>query len=157
MAQPVYLNLVISGEEVFGESPVTTLEREHSIECSSFELAIAAGVDTSRTGRTRGPVRIKKRIDRSTAILIRALCRNEEVKTAEFRFFRPKTDTAAEEEHFYTVLLENARVTSVKQLSEDHLSAGPEAPPMMEEVELMYESISWTYEIGGYSHTDTVR
>ncbi len=157
MAQPVYLNLVIGGEEVFGESPVTTLEREHSIECSSFEFAIATAVDTSRTGRTRGPVRIKKRIDRSTAILIRALCRNEEVKTAEFRFFRPTPNTPGAEEHFYTVLLENARIVSVKQLSEDQRSAGPEAPAMMEEVEFVYESISWTYEIGGYSHTDTIR
>jgi type VI secretion system secreted protein Hcp len=100
-------------------------------------------------------VNFVKRIDRSTPLLLKALVRNERVDEAEFRFFRPDTETG-EEVHFYTVRLENGKITGVEQSSEDSTLVGDDAPPMLEEVAIVFHTITWTYEPTGATHTDSL-
>ena len=159
MAQTVHLKLEIDGNEVEGESTISSLEREGTIECSAFTY----GLDTPRdeaSGALSGkrqhrPVTITKRIDKTTPLLLKAVCNNEPVTKAEFRFFRPELGAPGTEEHFYTVLLENAYISSVGQESRDAITGGKNAPPMMEEVSLVFGRITWTYEIGGATHRDS--
>ncbi len=158
MAQTVHLKLEIDGNLIEGESTVTSMEREGSIECLSFgyEVTTPRNASGALTGRRQhGPIRIHKRIDKSTPLLIKALCKNEPVTLGEFRFFRPDASGSGAEEHFYTILMEKGYVASVLQLSEDVIMAGDQAPPMMEEVSFVFRDITWTYEIGGVTHKDS--
>jgi type VI secretion system secreted protein Hcp len=160
MAQTVHLSLEIDGNAIEGESTIASMEREGTIECASFKYGLITPRETATgalTGRRQhSPCVITKRIDKSTPLLLKALCQNEPVTNAKFRFFRPSLEAGAEE-HFFTVLLESGYVGSVKQLSEDVVMAGKDAPPMMEEVSFVFQDITWTYEIGGATHKDSWR
>lgn len=160
MAQTVHLKLQIDGNDVEGESTIASLDREGTIECSSFHSGLTAPYDPATilltARRQHEPVRIYKRIDKSTPLLLKALCRSEPVTSAEFRFFRPAVSGAGAEEHFFTVKLENGRISSVRQVSEDAIMAGEAAPPMMEEVSFVFQQITWTYEDGGATHSDRI-
>jgi type VI secretion system secreted protein Hcp len=157
MAQTVHLKMAIDGNDIVGESTIASLEREGTIECSAFYYSLmtpreeATGQLTGK--RQHGPVKIVKRIDKSSPLLLKALCRNEMVTSAEFRFFRPSPGGSGAEEHFYTVLLENGYISSINQVSEDAIVGGKTAAPMMEEVGFIFQTITWTYEIGGATRT----
>ena len=159
MAQTVHLALKIDGNDIVGESDATSLDRADTIECSSFKYMLVSPREGS-TGRLTGkrqhkPVKITKRVDQTTPLLLKALCKNEMCDEANFMFYRPSVDTGGAEEKYYTVKLENGYVSGVSQLSEDAIMAGESAPPMMEEVSFVFQTITWTYEKNGATHVDT--
>ena len=92
MAQSVHLFLKAAGNEVHGESTIKSLDRENSIECLSFTDAVRTAREASSgmaTGdRTYEPLVVQKRIDKSSPLLAKALCNNEEIE-GTFRFYRP--------------------------------------------------------------------
>ena len=93
MAQTVHLKLQIDGNDIEGESTIGSMDREGTIECSAFEYRlttpreVGSGALTGR--RQHSAVVITKRIDKTTPLLLKALCQNEIVTEATFRFFRP--------------------------------------------------------------------
>ena len=158
MAQTVHLKLQIDGNDLSGESTIRSMEREDTIECSGFTCGLEVGRDMSGqiTDKKRYEhVTITKRIDRTTPLILKALCYNEPVTRAEFRFYRPSSGSSGAEEHFYTILLENGFISSVQQMSSDSIIGGEDAPPMMEEISIFFQDITWTYEIGGATHKDS--
>lgn len=152
-AENVYLSLKANGNDIQGESTVTSQGRANTIECMAFEFA----VEISRAGatatgrRTYEPIRFVKRIDKSTPLLYKALTQNEVVE-GKFRFFRPSPTGDGTTQHFYTIEFKNGRIASVRN-SVDNLSHPNQAPT--EEVTIVFQSITWTYEIGGITHHDT--
>lgn len=157
MAQPVYLFLKAAGNDIEGESTVKSLEREGSIECLSFK----DGVRTARekgsaiaTGdRTYEPLVIEKRIDKSTPLLAKALCKNEDVE-GTFKFYRPSPTGDGTQQHFFTIEIKEAKVSGIERVSPDTLDpASAEAPPT-ERVSFVFGRIIWTYEDGGQTHED---
>ncbi len=117
MAQTVHLKLQIDGNDIEGESTISSMDREKTIECNSFEDSLRSPTE-ARTGLMTGrrqytPVVITKRIDKSTPLLFNALTMNEPVDSAEFRFFRPSSGGSGAEEQFQTILLEDARISSI--------------------------------------------
>ena len=100
-------------------------------------------------------VTIHKRIDKTTPLIIKAICNNEPVSEAKFRFFRPHMGGGGAEQHFYTVTLTGGAVVSVSQVSEDAIMGGEHAAPMMEEFSFNFFEIEWVYEEGGIIHSDS--
>jgi type VI secretion system secreted protein Hcp len=159
MAQPIYLFLELAnGGKIDGESTVSSLGRENSIECSSFDYGVISPREASSgllTGRRQHrPVEVWKRIDMSTPLLLKALCENDKVVSAELKFFRPAVGGEGSEEHYYTVKLEEGYISGIEHKSEDALMAGELAPPAMEKVTFFFQDITWTYEVNGATHTD---
>lgn len=143
-----FVRLKIDGNDVEGESTITSMEREGTIECFGFQYDLTMPRDEATgalTGkRQHSPVTIIKRIDKSTPLLYKALCLNEPVTSAEFRFYRPSPGSADGEEHFYTILLENGYVTDISSVGRG-----------LERVSFVFQDITWTYEIGGATHKDS--
>jgi type VI secretion system secreted protein Hcp len=159
MAEPVYLKLEIDRYDIEGESTKSSMDREGSIECSTYHQEVKTSLDpvTGQPSGKRqvGAVTISKRIDKTTPLLIKALCERVPqtgMVDAEFRFFRMAVGGSGAEEHYYTVLARGGHIASVDQLSEDPIAAGDGAPPMMEQVSFVFPDITWTYEIGGATH-----
>ena len=92
MAMTVHLYLTANGTKIDGDSSILSLDRENSIECLSFEDSVRTAREASSgmaSGeRTYEPVRVTKRIDKSSPLLAKALCDNEVIE-ATFKFFRP--------------------------------------------------------------------
>jgi len=163
MAETVHLYLKANGQDIQGESTQLDLGRENSIECLSFK-------DSVRTARERGsraavgrrvhePVIIEKRIDKSSPLLAKALCRNEVIE-GEFKFFRPSPKGDGATEQFFTVTIAGGRIDSIERVSPNSIDPAESMCPPMETVAFVYASIRWTYVPSGaefedkWSHSD---
>ena len=144
-----YLKLYIDDTLIEGESTRTSMDRENKIECGGFVHALTTPRDETGqlTGRRRhSPIRIVKRNDKSTPLLYQALCLNEPVDSAEFRFFRPSPDGSGSEEQYYTVLLENGYVSDIQTDGSG-----------LESVSFVFQDVTWTYEVGGAPYKESWR
>lgn len=160
MAETVHLYLKANGADIQGESTQTSLGREGSIECLSFQDAVrtarekGSGMATGR--RTYEPMMLTKRIDKSSPLLAKALCNNEVIKGV-FKFFRPNPTGDGTTQHFFTVEFDEGRVASIKRVSPDTIDPASALAPPLETVEFVFHNITWTYEDGGVSHHDNWR
>jgi type VI secretion system secreted protein Hcp len=156
MAETVHLYLKSNGSDIKGESTQTSLGRADSIECLYFEDSVrtarekGSGQATGR--RTYEPVRILKRIDKSSPLLAKSLCNNEKID-GTFKFFRPNPDTG-EAGHFFTVEISAGRLAGIKRVSPNVIDPAAGSDPPTEEVSFVFHTITWTFEEGGVQHTD---
>lgn len=160
MSLSVHLTLTANGNDIQGESEQTSLGRENTIECYTFDYGVHAGSEAF-SGRASGhrnyePIRIIKRVDKSTPLLWKALCNNEAIE-GTFRFYRPSPSGDGTTQHFYTVEIKEARVVGI-DLSSPYASpqAGANEPPV-ETVSFNFNNIVQTYEDGGVGHEDNYR
>jgi type VI secretion system secreted protein Hcp len=160
MAETVHLVLKANGTQIQGESTQTSLGRENTIECLAWEQAIETareGGTAMATGRRQfKPVIIKKRIDKATPLLAKALTENAALE-AQFMFFRPNPAGDGTTEQFFTVELKEARIASIKLWVPDATMPAAEAIPPLEQVELVFGNIVWTYNPSGVQHEDSWR
>ncbi|MCA9693908.1 MAG: type VI secretion system tube protein TssD [Nannocystaceae bacterium] len=160
MAQTVHAHLTANGKAVEGESTITTLGREGSIECVEFEDRSVVEVNQA-TGRPLGqrqhqPLRIVKRIDQSSPILAQAMCKNE-VIAGSFDFYRPHPEGDGTEQKFFTVEVEGGYITEIRRHSPDCSNPAQTRAEPSEEVRLTYHTITWTFHEGGKTYTDNWR
>jgi type VI secretion system secreted protein Hcp len=99
------------------------------------------------------PLRITKRIDPASPLILRAVTQGQVVE-GSFRFYRV-SKTSGALQLFYTVDIRQARVTSVKQVSPDRLTPATASAPPTEEVAIAFNTIRWTFTEGGVTHEDS--
>jgi type VI secretion system secreted protein Hcp len=157
MAETVHLYLKANGNDIKGESTQTSMGRQDTIECISYEQ----GVQTAReaatnmvTGRRQfTPLKIVKRIDKASPLIMKALTTNAKID-ATFKFFRPNPSGDGTTEQFYTVTLKEGNISSVRQLVPSTIQAATAGEPPMEEIAFVFKTIRWTYTNGGLEHED---
>ncbi len=158
MGETVHLVLKANGQAIQGQSTQTSLGRENSIECFEYEQEVdtareaASGMATGR--RTYRPLRILKRIDKSSPLIEKALVLNQVIE-AEFKFFRPNPLGDGTTQQFYTVHIKQGRIATVKQFVPN--TQGPDSihEHPLEEVTFVFHTIKWTWTDGGVEHEDT--
>lgn len=144
-----WMTLRIAGMQIEGDTYREA--RKGMIEVMQFEQSVitareaGSGMATGR--RQYQPLLIRKRIDKASPLLMRALTENQPVEVS-FGFYRPNPTGDGTDERFYEVDIRNARVASIK------LVQGSSDPPM-EEVTFVFHTIRWTYTNGGVTHEDT--
>jgi type VI secretion system secreted protein Hcp len=156
-APNVLLFLTANGTAIEGDSLQKT--REGAIECVYFSSSVATTRVTSGSGmatgrRTHGPIVIRKRIDKATPLLAKALVQNE-VVVGTFKFFRLAEDGT--EQHFFTIEFDHGRVAAQTTYSPDNVAASGQAgqAPFMEEVRFVYQLITWRYDPDGIEFEDS--
>ncbi|MBC8074063.1 MAG: type VI secretion system tube protein Hcp [Deltaproteobacteria bacterium] len=158
MAETVHGFFKFNGSDVQGESSQVSLGREGSVECLYFEHEVGtareAGSGLATGRRQYKPLVIRKRIDKSTPLFAKALCDNEKVE-GTFKFFRPNPTGDGTTEQFYTIEIKNGRLASFKQISPDSSQPALSTMPEMEEISIIFHTITWTYSNGGITHQDT--
>ena len=158
MAETVHLFLKVNGKDIAGESTQTSLGRENSIECLLFEHSTLSARDLTTglaTGRRQfQPIKIRKRIDKSTPLLAKAMTENS-VAEGEFKFFRPNPTGDGTTEQFFTIKITGARVTETHLTSPnvEELATSNQHP--YEDIHFTFGVINWTYTNGGVTHEDT--
>lgn len=157
-AETVHLYLLANGQPIKGESTQTSMGRQDSIECLYYDEKVAAAREAG-SGMTTGrrqyePILIRKRIDKSSPLLAKALTQNQNVD-ATFKFFRPSPRGDGTTQQFYTVAIKHGRVASIRQVVPDTLTPASSTQPPLEEVTFVFSTISWTYTEGGVTHEDT--
>ena len=118
----------------------SSLGRAQSIECVHYHQAIdtpsqiSSGKGTAR--RQYGPLLIRKRIDKASPLIAKALIQNS-VVDAVFKFFRTKDDGTLEQ--FYTTQIRQARIASFSQYVPDVLEPATASEPPLEEVTFVFQ------------------
>lgn len=157
MAQTVHLWLKAAGTNIEGDSTIESLDRADTIECLSFEDSVRTAREASSgvaSGeRTYEPIRITKRIDKSSPLLAKALTNNEVIEGI-FKFYRPDPAGSGTQEHFFTVEIREGRIASITRVSPDTIDPASANTPPTEEVTFVFGYIRWTYEPGGQEHID---
>ncbi len=157
MAETVHLYLKANGSDIQGESTQTSLGRENSIECFYLESGIAttreAGSARAAGRRQHHPLTIRKRIDKASPLISKALCSNEVIE-GTFKFFRPNPTGDGTTQQFFTMKITKGRVASQRLWSPDSLVPATSTEPPLEEVSFVYHTIEWTFTDGGVTHQD---
>ena len=160
MAETVHAYIKSNGSDIQGESSQTSLGRENSIECFYFEdnvrTAREKGTGMATGRRTYEPIKFLKRIDKSSPLLAKSLCNNEVIE-GSFRFFRPSPTGDGTTQQFFTVEITEGRIASIKRVSPNCIDPASSADPPLEEIQVVFHTITWTYEDGGVMHTDSWR
>ncbi|MFN8587440.1 MAG: type VI secretion system tube protein TssD [Candidatus Eisenbacteria bacterium] len=158
MAETVHLYLKANGSDVQGESSQTSLGRENSIECIFFEsgaiTAREAGSGLATGRRQYTPILIRKRIDKSTPLIAKALCENQVVE-GTLKFFRPNPTGDGTTEQFFTMVFKKGRIESQRLWVPDTIVPATSTEPPQEEIGFVFHTIGWTYTNGGVTHEDT--
>lgn len=158
MAETVHLYLKANGSDIKGESTQQSLGRADSIECVYYKQSIVtareAGSGMATGRRQYEPLIIRKRIDKSSPLLAKALCDNQVIE-AEFKFFRPNPTGDGTTEQFYTVAIKQGRIASIAAVVHDTIVPSTATDPPLEEVSFVFHTISWTYTNGGVTHEDS--
>ncbi|MFX1512920.1 MAG: type VI secretion system tube protein TssD [Promethearchaeota archaeon] len=140
------------------DGSVTISGREGSIAGHQYFHSIyvpidsQSGLPTSR--RTHTPVTILKEVDQATPKLLQALTTGETLVRVIIRFYR--LDSSSIEVNYYTVVLDNAMIISIREFMPNNKN--PETyQPLMEEISFVYERITCTWEEGGIEWQDNCR
>ena len=158
MAETVHLYLKANGSDIKGESTQVSLGRKDSIECLFYEQRIVtareAGSGMATGRRQYEPLLIRKRLDKASPLLAKALVENAAIE-GTFKFFRPSPKGDGTTQQFYTVVIKEGRVASLRQVVPDTIVPATSTEPPMEEITFVFQSISWTFTEGGITHEDT--
>lgn len=110
----------------------------------SIPLDPASGQSTGK--REHKPVVVSKAVDEASPQLLQALVTNETLTDVKIDFWRPSPESVAP---YFSIALTNAIVTDVTLNG----SAGQE-PREIEQVQFVYQQISWTWVASGASARD---
>ena len=157
MAETVHLVMKSNGSAVEGESTQLDLGRDKSIECLTFRdrvrTARESGSRAAVGRRVHEPIEVLKRIDASSPLLAKALCRNEKIEGA-FHFYRPSPTGDGTTEHFFTVEITDGRVDSIERHSPNAIDPAASIAPALETIRFVYHTIRWIYEPSGAEYVD---
>jgi type VI secretion system secreted protein Hcp len=107
---------------------------------------LAKGAATGK--RTHKPITVTKAVDKASPVLMMFLVTNEVISTWKLMVYRPGTDTP-EEEHYFTIQLENANVSAIRQEQLNNKYPDNIAHDFREHISFSYQKIIWTWESGG--------
>ena len=160
MAQTIALSLTSNGTDIHGDSSQTTMGRANTIEVLSLTETSRTAFERS-TGLATGrrfhePILFTKIIDRSSPLLRKALTNNE-VVSGTFKWFRPSSGGSGSgvTEQFYTIAFAEGRIVSAKSMLPNTLDPASASLPPMEEIGLVFNQITWTFESGSIVFEDS--
>ncbi len=103
--------------------------------------------------RVHGPLTIVKEYDKSSPKLYQALCTGEHMKKVQIKNYR--IDVTGSEAHYFTTMLEDAIVVSMKPYMPIAFLSENEPYRHMEEVAFTYKKVKWTWEPDGIEAEDS--
>src|ERR1700722_16888237 len=131
---------------------------ENTTEVHGFDYGVTAASDanrgTSSTTRQPQPVTVVAQIDKATPLYWNSLVTNEVLNSVKIDFFKPKPGGSSEE-NYYTVLLTNATIVSVRQFTEKD-STHTDSTDTYEqfEVKFAFQNMDVTWLDGGITASD---
>ena len=106
----------------------------------------ATGIVTGK--RTHKPVVVRKELDRSSPVFLRALATNEVLPSVTLHFYGKSGSARVGEAHYYTIKLTNVSVASIESRT------APGSEVQEEEISLVYQKIEVTWVEGGITGSD---
>jgi type VI secretion system secreted protein Hcp len=136
---------------------VTVQGRENSVEITALDHSVSIPTDNN-TGKLTGTrvhsaILITKETDAATPYIYKAVTSGQTLQSVEIKWYQ--IDDAGKEKEYFNTKLDNVKVVAVRPKMFDIKNPAYDKHNHLEEVELRYEKISWTYLDGNIQHTDT--
>jgi len=130
---------------------------EDEIQVQAFKLNITVPKDP-QSGQPTGTrihtgLTFTKVLDKSSPMIMQALATGEQIKKGTFKFYR--TASSGEQEHYYTIEIEEGLVVDVTPWFPNALDPNNGSISHMEDVTLTYKKITETHEVAGTSGSDS--
>jgi len=130
--------------------------REGTILCQAYDHLISIPRDT-QSGlpvgkRIHHPLTVTKVFDKASPKLAQALTSGERM-TVELKWYR--IDPTGVEEHYFTIMLEEAICVAMKGWTPNCLDPAKESLSHMEDVSFTYTKIIWTWVADGIETEDS--
>lgn len=158
MAETVHLVLKANGNVIQGESTQRDLGRDKTIECLVFRDNVRTAREIGNRAavgrRVHEPIEVIKRIDASSPLLAKALCKNERVE-GTFKFYRPSPKGDGTTEQFFTIEIKEGRIDAIERHSPNAIDPAASKAPPLETVRFVYHTIRWVYEPSGAEYVDS--
>ncbi len=123
---------------------LTKIGHEDEILVWAWDHAVTQPTDRASGGssgtRVHSPVTITKQFDKCSPMLYQALCSGEALPSVVVNFFRIE---GAAEVQYFTITLENAKVTEVKSWMPNFQDTAKAHLQQMEDVQFRYTKIMW--------------
>lgn len=167
MATPAYMSVTgknsgLMTKDAFTAESVGNIyqeghEDEVMVQAFSHEVAIPCDTQSGQpTGlRVHKPMVITKVFDKSSPILLDALCRGEEITSVDIKWYR--TSANGTQEHYYTIQLEDAKIVHIKDYMHNCQDPATVHFTHLQDVHFTYRKITWTHIAGGTSGSDDWR
>lgn len=154
MALNGYLRIESDNGPIEGSAIEVGQEGKIEVWAVNHEIAIETNVGSGQaTGRRQHrPLRITKPLDKASPLLMDALVNNRNLLDVELQMYR--TDDTGAEEHYYTIVLQDATVSNmrVEMLNNRYNENAAQDP--REHVSFVYSKIQVTYVPDGISAED---
>jgi type VI secretion system Hcp family effector len=134
------MELMANGESIEGEGPGGVIEL---FKIGNEMLGVVGPTGQGYQVEAK-PLVFRTKVGKATVSFIKALTEGAQIE-AQIRFFRP--GPGGEIEHYFTIEVNNARLTRYRSAS----STSSTDPPIFE-FEMTYQNIAWTYESTGDQH-----
>jgi type VI secretion system secreted protein Hcp len=156
MAIPAYMWIKDDGGADIKGS-VTVQGREGSVEVVALDHGVSIPTDAN-TGKLTGarvhkPITFTKETDASTPYLYKAVTSGQTLTSIEIKWY--KIDDAGKEKEYFNTKLDNVKVVAVNPKMLDIKNPAFEKHNHLEDVELRYEKITWSYKDGNIIHADS--
>lgn len=157
-APSVDVLLKANGSDIQGEGTSNAPSGNNFINGLGFDHEVFLITDPT-TGQATGrrqhkPIRIVKPIDKATPLLYKAMVQNQ-VISGEFRFWRAHPSGDGSQQQYYKVAITNGRIAGIRNWKTNTRDLSADRAGDLEEVSIVYQSITWTWTDGGIEHTDT--
>ncbi|MCX8117635.1 MAG: Hcp family type VI secretion system effector [Desulfobacterota bacterium] len=130
--------------------------REDTILCQALKHEVyiprdpQTGLPTGK--RVHNPITVTKVFDKASPLLYEGLTRGERMTDVTMKFYR--INPQGQEEHYFTIKLEDAIIVSIKPWIPNALDPTQEKFTHMEDVSFTYSKINWRWEIDGVEGQD---
>lgn len=166
MATPAYLSVRgehsrLMTEGAYTVASVGTSQKDHEnevlIQAFSHEVTLPydpqSGTATGQ--RVHKPIVITKVFDKSSPLLLAALCSAEKITELKIRWYR--TDSYGNQEHYYTTTLEGAQIVHIKDYMHNFQDPANAHYTQLQDVHFSYTKITWEHVVANTSGSDDWR
>ncbi len=153
---PFHMELTGNTQGNIAEGCCDIKGRENTILCQALNHEVyiprdpQTGLPTGK--RVHNPLTVTKVFDKATPKLFQALTSGERMSNVTLKYYR--INPSGNEEHYFTIKLENAIIVSIKPWIPNALDQSMERFTHMEDVSFTYSKIIWTWEIDGVEAQD---
>lgn len=131
------------------------LDREDQILVQAMSHGVSLPKGKSSGHRMHKPLVITKAIDKSTPLLMSAVCTGERLKSCRLDMYRPSSTGGLEK--FFTLEFEDAVITDFNLISPHCQDPAAAGFTQLERVEIAYRAMTYRHEICGTMASDDWR
>lgn len=155
MAMPAHMSLTgVKQGKIEGSCDMKGREGTILVQEFSHEIAMPKDPQSGQPSgkRVHKPLTLCKYFDKSSPKLYKALASGEKFSEVLFKWFR--INPSGQEEHYFTIKLEDAIIVNLTPYMHNCLDSTKEQFQHMENVSFTYRKIVWTWEPDGLSADD---